>query len=98
MADLGAVGLIATPTFVLSGGVVAGLVKDAQGQPSRRRLALYHRQLLSYINSAYSDPVSGAYQMNCNVNHGTAEVFAICLDDAAEPQHNDLILGRLVGV
>lgn len=98
MADLGAVGLIATPTVVLAGGVIAGTVKDALGQPARRRLALYHRQFLSYINSAYSDPVSGAYQLHCHVNHGTAEVFAVCLDDPAEPQHNDLILGRLVGV
>ncbi len=98
MADLGAVGLIASPTYALTGGVIAGTVRNAQGQPVRRRLALYHRQFLSYINSAYSDPDSGAYQMNCNVNHGTAEVFAVCLDDAAEPQHNDLILGRLVGV
>lgn len=89
MADLGAIGVIASQSIELRAKRVSGIVRDANGNPARRLITLMVRNGRNVSDYRYSSPVTGYY--NVHAWHGQDALEHVRIANAANENENDLI-------
>lgn len=81
MADLGAIGKLATRVTRITGGIFSGKVYDHSGAPAAHIVRAYNRETGEFSGGAISDPTNdGHYTLYAGIKHALKPHYGIEID------------------